>query len=223
LRPFRPKTTRLALAAVALLALSARRAKADAIYTVTDLGTDTVVTSPGHLVTVPDTAIRLLPSDLQTPRTQNADGFSVVNTGTPGGPTTAELAPPGSPAQVLGTLGGSSSTAVGLNDADAVVGYSALADGSQHAFLAEGGRMFDLNALIPAGSGYTLTRPVAIADDGRIGVLATRNGIEHALVLTPDGLGPAAPVPEPASWVILLTLSAVSGLILRRQRQRTGL
>src|SRR6516162_4584156 len=74
LRPFRPKTTRLALAAVALLALSARRAKADAIYTVTDLGTDTVVTSPGHLVTVPDTAIRLLPSDLQTPRTQAADG-----------------------------------------------------------------------------------------------------------------------------------------------------
>jgi probable HAF family extracellular repeat protein len=47
----------------------------------------------------------------------------------------------------LGTLGGEYSSAHGINDADQIVGYSSLADGSFHAFLVSGGQMVDLGTL----------------------------------------------------------------------------
>ncbi len=48
----------------------------------------------------------------------------------------------------LGTLGGDSSVACGINDAGDIVGYSMIADGSTHAFLRPaGGHMSDLGTL----------------------------------------------------------------------------
>ena len=71
--------------------------------------------------------------------------------------------------QDLGTLGGSSSYARGINDSGQVVGYSLLSDGAQHAFLYDSTKgMKDLNDLIPADSGGTIYDATAINSDGKI-------------------------------------------------------
>ena len=65
--------------------------------------------------------------------------------------------------QDLGTLNGGNSYAYGLNDAGDVVGYS-----GSDAFLYQNGVMLDLNNLIGAGSGWTLTQAYAINSLGEI-------------------------------------------------------
>lgn len=58
----------------------------------------------------------------------------------------------------LGTLGGSWGEARAINNAGAIVGESALREGSTtHAFLVEGGRMRDLHRLTRLAPGWTLT------------------------------------------------------------------
>ena len=52
----------------------------------------------------------------------------------------------------LGTLGGSSSAAWGINEAGQVVGAAATATGAQHAFLYTNGMMIDLGTLEPGRS-----------------------------------------------------------------------
>lgn len=52
----------------------------------------------------------------------------------------------------LGTLGGSSSSAEGMNDSGQVVGWSTTAGGADHAFLYSGGSMLDLGTLGGANS-----------------------------------------------------------------------
>src|SRR5215510_14995213 len=47
----------------------------------------------------------------------------------------------------LGTLGGATSTACGINDRGQVAGNSAIASGELHAFLWDGGTMTDLGTL----------------------------------------------------------------------------
>src|SRR5262245_13233607 len=47
----------------------------------------------------------------------------------------------------LGTLGGTSAEALGINDEGGVVGWSLLANGRAHAFLWRAGKMSDLGAL----------------------------------------------------------------------------
>ena len=84
----------------------------------------------------------------------------------------------------LGTLlGCRSSEAYGINNAGVVVGQS---DGK--AFLWQGGKMQDLNALIPAGTGWVLTGANAINNKGRIVGRGTFHGQSHAFLLTPAGL-----------------------------------
>ena len=65
--------------------------------------------------------------------------------------------------QHLGTLGGDQSFALGINDHTAVVGYSAAANGLQHAFLWRRGRMIDLGV---APSGISIA--TAINERGQV-------------------------------------------------------
>ena len=55
----------------------------------------------------------------------------------------------------LGTLGGATSSAVGINAAGQVVGHAATATGAIHAFLYDGGRMKDLGTL-RGGNSYAV-------------------------------------------------------------------
>ncbi len=65
---------------------------------------------------------------------------------TVGGPSHAFLYSGGA-MQDLGTLGGSSSFGLGINDAGQIGGWSFIADGAAHAFLYTGGNMNDLGLL----------------------------------------------------------------------------
>ena len=64
----------------------------------------------------------------------------------------------------LGTLGGASSEALGVNNLGDVVGSAATADGQSHAFLYRNGRMVDLGTLV----GGTTSHATAISDAGVI-------------------------------------------------------
>lgn len=90
--------------------------------------------------------------------------------------------------QDLGTLpGGTSSEASGINDAGQVVG-DANADSSAYsyvAFLYSSGRMQDLNTLIPANSGWLLTKATGINASGQICGDGYVNSRPHAFLLTP--------------------------------------
>jgi probable HAF family extracellular repeat protein len=64
---------------------------------------------------------------------------------------------------LLGTFGGSSSQAMGVNNSGEVVGFASLADGYQHAFSEIGGAMIDLGTL-GGGSSYAY----GVNDSGEI-------------------------------------------------------
>jgi probable HAF family extracellular repeat protein len=83
------------------------------------------------------------------------------------------------------------SVASGINDSGDVVGRSGIQDGTYggdvHAFLKESGQpMIDLNTLIPADSGWTITSASAINNNGQIAANGYQDGGgQHALLLTP--------------------------------------
>lgn len=68
----------------------------------------------------------------------------------------------------LGTLGGSNSSAAAINNLGQVVGAAWTAAEVAHAFLWEGGTMRDLNDLVPADIGITLSDAIEISDLGEI-------------------------------------------------------
>jgi probable HAF family extracellular repeat protein len=76
----------------------------------------------------------------------------------------------------LGSLGGNLGFGHAVNDSGVVVGTSWTASGAEHAFIYKNGVMTDLNSLIPANSGYTLVRGVAINDKGQIVCQAAMSG-----------------------------------------------
>jgi probable HAF family extracellular repeat protein len=87
----------------------------------------------------------------------------------------------------LGTFAGNFSTVwgFGINDSGVVVGQSTFA-GTYHAFVYSGGKIKDLNGMIPAGSGWVLTEANGINTAGQIVGMGTHNGQEHAYLLTPQ-------------------------------------
>ena len=114
----------------------------------------------------------------------------------------------------LGTLGGSSSTAGGLNEAGLVVGASTTAAGFTHAALwGLTGAAVDLNSLIDpvAADGWVLTAANDINDSGMIVGTASRNGETRAFLLS------VSAVPEPASVALMLAgLALVAGVAHKR-------
>lgn len=90
------------------------------------------------------------------------------------------------PLKDLGTFAGNYSTvwAFGINDSGVVVGQSTFA-GTYHAFVYSGGKIKDLNGLIPGGSGWVLIQANGINSAGQIVGMGTLNGQEHGFLLTP--------------------------------------
>ena len=89
----------------------------------------------------------------------------------------------------LGTLGGSDSYGHGINAAGQVVGRAMTSgNAAEHAFLrgAQGG-MVDVNALLVAGSGATVTDALGVNDLGQIAATASISGRSAAVLLTPTG------------------------------------
>jgi probable HAF family extracellular repeat protein len=87
----------------------------------------------------------------------------------------------------LGVLkGGTYSVAFGVNDSDVVVGYGNISTNAAHAMIwIEGSGMKDLNSEIPAGTGWTLINANAINNVGQITGYGSKNGHNHAFLLTP--------------------------------------
>jgi probable HAF family extracellular repeat protein len=87
----------------------------------------------------------------------------------------------------LGTLpGGNQSSAAAINDFGWVVGWSTTASSTSHAMLwLPHSRMWDLNHLIPANSGWVLNSATGINFWGQIVGSGTRNGKPHGFLLTP--------------------------------------
>jgi probable HAF family extracellular repeat protein len=87
----------------------------------------------------------------------------------------------------LGKLpGGTYSIAFGINDSGEVVGYGNIGNNAAHAMVwTVGGGMKDLNDLIPADSGWVLINANAINASGQITGYGTKNGHNHAFLLTP--------------------------------------
>lgn len=90
----------------------------------------------------------------------------------------------------LGVLpGGSYSTAIGMNDRAQVVGDAerTLPKGNRLplAFLWQGGHIYDLNTLIPNGSGWVLQTACSINNRGQIVGTGLYRGKKRGFLLTP--------------------------------------
>jgi probable HAF family extracellular repeat protein len=111
-----------------------------------------------------------------------------------------------------GTLGGNNSFSYKENQNGDFVGDSQIAGGSSHAFLDQGGSMFDLNGAVDlSGSGWTLISAGGISDNGFItGYGLDPFGNVHAFLLTP--------APEPGSMVLLAGGLGLVGLVILRRR-----
>ena len=84
----------------------------------------------------------------------------------------------------LGTLGGSASSARGLNGTGTIVGGALTKDDvSHHAFVYQDGLMDDLNDLIPASSECELIQALGINDRGDIVAIGHYRGVDRVVLL----------------------------------------
>jgi len=100
------------------------------------------------------------------------------------GATHAVLWDDGQPVD-LGTLGGPTSRAYGINEHTQIVGTARTTGGADHAFLWQDGQMTDANDLLPDDSGWTLTIALAIDQQGALVGQGIHNGLRHGFLLTP--------------------------------------
>lgn len=119
-------------------------------------------------------------------------------------------------------LGTAYSHAYGINATGAIVGdmSSGYYGPDTRAFLLEGGKVTDLNSLLPTNSPWYLTTALAINDVGQILGIGTYNGVESAFLLTPSTLGDPPSVqfvPEPSTLAFFGL--AIAGLALHRRRR----
>ena len=77
---------------------------------------------------------------------------------------------------------GTGSYVAGMNDAGVGVGVIGPAN-NQHAALFEHGKAYDLNTLIPSGSGWTLTKATAINNQGIVVGTGIRGGVQRGFLL----------------------------------------
>ena len=112
----------------------------------------------------------------------------------------------------LGTLGGSFSIANGINNSGQVVGESTMSSssGAGAAFLYSSGVMYNLNSLVPTGSGLVLETATAINSNGDIVGYGEYNYQFEAFLLTPS-------TPEPGGFQLLAAFTA-SVMLLRRKK-----
>jgi probable HAF family extracellular repeat protein len=83
--------------------------------------------------------------------------------------------------------------AVAINNLGEILGFSVSSNAKEYydgPFLYVGGKMYDLNSLLPSNNGYTMTNPIGINDFGVIVAEATRAGdsataLVHTVILTP--------------------------------------
>ena len=101
----------------------------------------------------------------------------------------------------LGTLGGSTVNASGINDAGQVVGRSYTSDGVSHAFITgpNGEGIIDLNSLFSLPHGIVLSEARDINNAGQIIAMG---------------------IPEPESYAMFLAGLGLIGLMARRRRAR---
>jgi probable HAF family extracellular repeat protein len=120
----------------------------------------------------------------------------------------------------LGTLAGNTSLAWGINADGLVVGQSTHAgstnDHDTHAFLYDGS-LHDLNDLLDAsGKGWELSFAGDINASGQIAATGWFNGVQHAVLLTPN----VAAVPEPETYALMLGGLGLLAAVARRRRNR---
>ena len=116
-------------------------------------------------------------------------------------------------ANFLGTLGGATSGADGINEAGQVVGSALIADNHTfHAFItgADGVGMTDLNSLVTLESGVYLTGAVDVNDVGQI-IANGSNG--HAYLIS-------TMIPEPEIYTLILAGLGLLGLTEQHRKKR---
>jgi probable HAF family extracellular repeat protein len=97
-----------------------------------------------------------------------------------------------------------------INDRGEIVGDSRASDGAGHAVLWADGQIYDLNDLLPAGSGWELYSATGINDLGMIAGYGRFQGQVQPFILTP------ANVPEPG----VASLIVVSAVTIGARRRR---
>lgn len=115
----------------------------------------------------------------------------------------------------LGTLGGNTSNALGINNSQQIVGSSTISEGSsEHAFVWEDGALTDLNSLIDSESGWELTSALEINENGDIIGIGDFNGERRGFV--------AKAVPEPTSTLGVLGLGVFGFASWRKRKQKAS-
>jgi len=126
----------------------------------------------------------------------------------------------------LGVLAGYvDSYANNINASGLIAGYNSLgvtstgADISPIATLFIGGKWLDLNTLLPADFGYTLTAANAVNDSGQVLAVGLDSaGAQHTFLLSPV----VSAAPEPSQTAALgLGILGLAGLMLTARRRKT--